>query len=88
MGVTLDQNWVTPKFGGGGTEGLKLHKFFFSIHLINNSKLYNIFKNQPPRLIRRGDIKISPFFDLEKGYSSPISLPNLARKLKFGIHIW
>ena len=33
---------------------------------IKSQKLYNISKNKLPKLIRRGDIGISPLFDLEK----------------------
>ena len=40
---------------GGGFQGEKLQKlFFFSTYSIENSRLDNMFKNQPPRLIKRG----------------------------------
>ena len=72
------QNSVMPQFEGGGTEGSKTQNLssFFS-QSIENQKLYNISKNQPPKSIRKGDIGISSLFDLEK----VLLLPYLSSKL-------
>ena len=63
---------LTSKFNcvlkvvGGSVEGLKSQKLFLFGQSIDNLKLCNISKNQTPRSIKRGDIKLFLILDLEK----------------------
>ena len=70
------QNSVIPQFGGGGAEGSKTQKLLFFGQFIENLKLYNISKNQPPKSIKEGDMGFRPIFDLKKVLSFPNSTPN------------
>ena len=76
--MSLCQNLVIPKFGVGVAEGLKSQKWgSYLSQSIGTSKLYNVSKNQPFRLIRSRDVKVSPYFlTLKNGCSSLVSSLN------------
>ena len=57
--------------------------FFLLSQSTYNPKLYNIFKNQPSGLIRRGDLVGFLLFDLEKGLPT-----HLLSKLSQKVEIW
>ena len=50
----------------GCIEGLKCENCSFLSKPMDNSKLWNIYKHQPPKVIREGDVRVSPPFDLKK----------------------
>ena len=60
------QNLVMPQFEGGGAKEPKRKNCLFFGQSIENLKLYDISKNQPPRSIRVGDMGFPPPFDLKK----------------------
>ena len=64
--MTSGKNLVVFKFRGRGAEELKLQKLSLLKSIDRKFKVVNISKNQPSRTIRRGDMRISPFFDVEK----------------------
>ena len=57
---------LCPNLREGMLRGRKRKIRPFLTQLIENQKLYNISKNQPPKSIRRGDMEISPLFYLKK----------------------
>ena len=85
--MILGENSVVSKFGGGGVERLKSQKMFLFKPLeelralknfpIDNLKLYNLSKNQPLRMSRRGDMTFS-LFNLQKGIFPPYFLSELS----------
>ena len=84
-GGELDQNSVMPQFGGGGAEGSKIQNLSFFPQLrkvtensANRQKIKSCItsKNQPPKSIRRGDMGISPLFELKNELFLPY-LPSI-----------
>ena len=71
--MTSSQNSVESKFGGGGAERLNGQKLFFLGQSIDNLKLHSIGKNQPLRLIRRGNMRVFPFLALKRQFLSYVS---------------
>ena len=57
---------MTLKVRGWGAECHNSKKFVSENQSIENLKSYNISKNQPPRSIRRGNIRVFLFIDFEK----------------------
>ena len=74
---------LRPNLGEGVLRGQNHKTCPFPSQSIENKKLYNISKSQPPKWIRKEDMKISPFLTSKNCCSSLISPPNWARKLKF-----
>ena len=62
----MDENSFVSQLGEGVLRGQTPKNFSFLSQSIENPKLYDISKNQPSKLIRRGDIRDFPIFDLEK----------------------
>ena len=53
MEITFGQNSVLSKFGEGSAEEAKISKI---VCYVENQKMYDIFKNQPPVTLRRAII--------------------------------
>ena len=62
----MNQKSVMPKFERGVAKKLTQQKLFLLSKPIENLKLHNIPKNQPPELIRRRDMMAFLLFDHEK----------------------
>ena len=75
-GDDLGPNSVMPKFGGRGTEKSKTQNLTYLSKTIEHRKLCIVLKNQPPKSITRGDMKIHPLLALKKCGSTPISPPD------------
>ena len=69
--------------GGGGAEGPNLQKLSHLKPIDEKSKVYSTSKNQPPKSVKRGGIKVFLLFDLEKG----LFLPYLSSKLSWKVEI-
>ena len=57
---------LCPNLGEEVMRGQKFKNYLFLNQPIENLKLHNISKNQPLKLIQKGDISFPPIFDLKK----------------------
>ena len=57
---------LCPNLGERLPKGQKCKNCLYLSQSIENVKLYYMFKNRPPRSIRREDVRDFPVFDLEK----------------------
>ena len=69
----LGQNLVMPQFGKGDDEESKTPKLPLFEPINRKSKLYNMSKNQPFKLIKKGDMRFPCIFDLKKSAVPPLS---------------
>ena len=80
--MTSSRNSILPKLGRGDAERLESQKLFFFEPVNRESKVIS------SRFIRRGAVKVFLIFYLEKWlFLTELPYINIARKLKFGIHI-